>query len=215
MPIAIVIVKGRTLTLLPVHYRVAAFKPAGGRVAGLNPLAGRRGLCGVIFSWRGISCILKYKRVAMLYVKKSFFLVVLLMVGAVLVSADEKVVGRLITASVSGVDTTKLYEPLVNIEQSSILGIQNFTLRLTGKRARDSKQYEFYNESSGDGEGSAANAGDTVIWKRRARNVTVRPLNAYITVSPGKGNTNVIVINYEYRGRKGFGNVVYVIAVEK
>jgi hypothetical protein len=151
----------------------------------------------------------------MLFVKKSFFLAVLFLGGVVLISADEQVIGRLIKASVSGADTTNLYEPLVNIYQSSVLGIQSFTLKLTGKRARDSKQYEFYNENGGDGEGSAANAGDTVIWKRSARNITVTPLNVYMTVSPGKGNTNVIVINYEYRGGKGFGNVAYVIAVEK
>jgi hypothetical protein len=168
-----------------------------------------------VFSRNGISCILKYKGIAMLSAKKGFFLAVLLLGGVVLTFADEQIMGRLIKASVSGVDTTKLYEPLVNINQSSVLGVQSFTLRLTGRRARDSKQYEFYNDSVPDGEGSMANAGNTVIWKRRARNVTVRPLNAYITASAGRGDTNVIVINYEYRGRKGFGNVVYVIAVEK
>jgi hypothetical protein len=151
----------------------------------------------------------------MLSAKKSFFLAVLLVVGAVLISADEQIIGRLIKASVSGVDTTRLYEPLVNMSQGSVLGVQSFTLRLTGKRPRDSKQYEFYNDTAQDGENSLSRAGDTVIWKRRTRNVTVRPLDAYITLSPGKGDTSVIVINYEYRGRRGFGNVVYVIAIEK
>jgi hypothetical protein len=151
----------------------------------------------------------------MLSAKKSFFLAVLLLIGVVLASADEQIIGRLIKASVSGVNTTGLYEPLVNISQSSILGIQSFTLELSGKRARDSKRYEFYNDTAQDGENSFSRAGDTVVWKRRARDVTVRPLDAYITVSPGKGDTNVIMINYEYRGRRGFGNVVYLIAVEK
>jgi hypothetical protein len=151
----------------------------------------------------------------MLSARKNVFLAVLLLGGTVLISADEQVIGRLIKASVSGADTTKLYEPLVRINQSSVLGVRNFTLKLTGKRARDSKQYEFYNDNAYDGGASVLNAGDTVIWKRRSRNVTVRPINAYITVSSGGGDTNVIVINYEYRGGKGFGNVVYVIAIEK
>jgi hypothetical protein len=150
----------------------------------------------------------------MLSARKNVFLAVLLLGGTVLISADEQVIGRLIKASVSGADTTKLYEPLVHISQSSVLDVRSFTLKLTGKRAWDSKQYEFYNDKAGEGGTSVLNAGDTVIWKRRSLNVTVRPLNAYITVSQGGGDTNVIVINYEYRGRKGFGNVVYVIAIE-
>jgi hypothetical protein len=149
--------------------------------------------------------------------KKSFLLVILLSAGAVLVSAEEQIIGRLIKASISGADTTKLYEPLVYIKQSSVLGVQNFTLKLTGIRARDSKQYEFYNDSSNTyaSEVSAANIGDSIIWRRRSRNITVKPLNTYITLSLGNDNTNIIVINYEYRGKKGFGNVVYMIAVEK
>jgi hypothetical protein len=120
------------------------------------------------------------------------------------VFADEQIVGKLIKASLSGVETTKLYEPLVRITQSSVLDVKNFTLRLSGINARNSKQYEFYNDG-----------GSPDIWKRRMRGVSVKPIQAYITVSDGPDNTNVIVINYEYKGRKGFGNAVYVIAVEK
>jgi hypothetical protein len=142
----------------------------------------------------------------MLSTKRVVFLAVLTLGCAVSLFADGQVIGRLVKASVSGVDTTKLYEPLVTISQSSILALRSFTLNLSGVRERDSKLYEFYNDE---------NTGNPVIWRRRTRGVTVRPLNAYITVSPGPDNTNTIVINYEYRGRRGFGNVVYVIATEQ
>lgn len=142
----------------------------------------------------------------MLSTKKIVFLAGLALGCAVSLFADGQVIGRLVKASVSGVDTTKLYEPLVTISQSSILELKSFTLKLSGVRARDSKLYEFYNDET---------TGNPVIWRRRTRGVTVRPLNAYITVNPGADNTNTIVINYEYRGRRGFGNVVYVIATEQ
>ncbi|MDR0408960.1 MAG: hypothetical protein LBH18_00980 [Spirochaetaceae bacterium] len=134
------------------------------------------------------------------------FLAGLILLCSTSLFADEQITGRLIKASLSGVDTTKLYEPLVNITQSSVLGVRSFTLKLSGVNPRNSKQYEFYNDS---------NSGDSSVWKRRMRGVTVRPVDAYITVSDGPNNTNTIVINYEYRGRKGFGNVVYVVTVEK
>jgi hypothetical protein len=137
--------------------------------------------------------------------KKIVFLTGLALGCAVSLFADEQVIGRLVKASISGVDTTKLYEPLVTIGQSSVLDMKRFTLKLSGVRERDSKQYEFYND------GTVQNP---AIWRRRTRGVTVKPLNAYITVSAGSNNTNTIVINYEYRGRKGFGNVVYVIDTE-
>jgi hypothetical protein len=86
------------------------------------------------------------------------------------------------------------------------MGLRNFALRLSGVRARDSKVYEFYNDAAAD---------NPVIWQRRMRNVTVRPGSAYITVNSGTDGINTIVINYEYRGRRGFGNAVYVIAVER
>jgi hypothetical protein len=135
-----------------------------------------------------------------------FLTSVILLCSTSLFAADEQITGRLIKASLSGVDTTKLYEPLVNITQSSVLGVRNFTLKLSGVNPRNSKQYEFYNDSNND---------NPEVWKRRMRNVTVAPVNAYITVSDGQDNTSIIVINYEYRGRKGFGNVVYVIAAAK
>jgi hypothetical protein len=137
---------------------------------------------------------------------KVFFLTSLILVCSVSLFADEQVTGKLIKASLSGVDTTRLYEPLVTITQSSVLGVRNFTLKLSGVNSRNSKQYEFYNDGDSD---------NPDIWKRRMRNVTVKPVNAYITVSNGPDNTNIIVVNYEYRGRKGFGNVVYMIAVAK
>jgi hypothetical protein len=141
----------------------------------------------------------------MLSIKRIVFLAGLALCCVVSLSADEKIMGRLIKASVSGVDTTKLYEPLVTISQSSVLDLKSLTIKLSGIRERDSKLYEFYNDGT---------TGSPVIWRRRTRGVTVRPLNAYITVSAGPDNTNMIVINYEYRGRRGFGNVVYVIATE-
>jgi hypothetical protein len=141
----------------------------------------------------------------MLPKKKAFFLAALAVACSVSLFADEQIKGRLIKSSVSGVDTTKLYEPLVTITQSSVMGLRNFTLRLSGVRAGDSKVYEFYNDSASD---------NPVIWHRRMRNVTVRPGNAYITVNSGSDGLNTIVINYEYRGRRGFGNTVYVINVE-
>ncbi|MDR3357156.1 MAG: hypothetical protein LBO04_08255 [Spirochaetaceae bacterium] len=141
----------------------------------------------------------------MLSTRRNVFLTILALGCAVSLFADEQITGRLVKASVSGTDTTKLYEPLVMISQSSVLDMKSFTLRLSGVRERDSKRYEFYND-----EGTS----NPFVWKRRTRGVTVRPLNAYITVSAGPENTNIIVINYEYRGRKGFGNVVYVIATE-
>lgn len=142
----------------------------------------------------------------MLSTKKIVFLTGLALCCAVSLFADEQIIGRLVKASVSGVDTTKLYEPLVTISQSSVLDLKSLTIRLSGVRARDSKQYEFYNDGTD---------GNPVIWRRRTRGVTVRPLNTYITVNSGPDNTNTIVINYEYRGRRGFGNVVYVIATER
>jgi hypothetical protein len=125
-------------------------------------------------------------------------------VSSVSLIAEERV-GKLIKSSVSGVDTTRLYEPLVKIVQNSVLGVQNLTIMLSGVRARDSKIYEFYNDGK---------KGSPAIWRRRMRNVTVRPGNAYVSVNIGE-DMNTIVINYEYFGRKGFGNAVYVIAVEK
>ena len=142
----------------------------------------------------------------MLSTKRIGFLAGLALCCVVSLFADEKVIGRLLKASVSGADTTKLYEPLVTITQSSVLNMKSFTLKLSGIRERDSKQYEFYNDETAD---------NPVIWRRRTRGVTVRPLNTYITVNAGPDNTNTIVINYEYRGRRGFGNVVYVIATEQ
>ena len=141
----------------------------------------------------------------MLSTKRIIFLAGLALGCAVSLFADEQVIGRLVKASVSGADTTKLYEPLVTITQNSVLNMKSFTLKLSGVRDRDSKLYEFYHDETTD---------NPVIWRRRTRGVTVRPLNAYITVSPGADNTNTIVINYEYRGRRGFGNVVYVITTE-
>jgi hypothetical protein len=118
--------------------------------------------------------------------------------------AEERI-GKLLKASVSGVDTTKRYEPLVMIVQNSVLDVQNLKITLSGVRSRDSKTYEFYNDGT---------TGSPVIWRRRMRNVIVRPGNAYISVNIGE-DVNTIVINYEYFGRRGFGNAVYVIAVEK
>jgi hypothetical protein len=140
--------------------------------------------------------------------RKIIFLIGLVVACSGSLFADEQIIGRLIKASQSGVDTTKRYEPLVAITQTSILGVQNFTLQLSGIRPADSKRYEFYRISEDNG-------GNNVIWKRRTRDVIVTPLNAYITINEGPDNTNTIVLNYEYRGRKGFGNVVYVIAVER
>jgi hypothetical protein len=142
----------------------------------------------------------------MLSTKKIVFLAGLALVCAVSLFADEQITGRLIKASVSGVDTTKLYEPLVTISQGSVVDLKIFTLKLSGIRERDSKLYEFYKDEK---------VNNPVVWQRRTRGVTVRPLNAYITVNAGSDGTNTIVINYEYRGRRGFGNVVYVIATEK
>jgi hypothetical protein len=144
----------------------------------------------------------------MLSIRKIIFLMGLAAACSVSLFADDQIIGRLIKASQSGVDTTKRYEPLVTITQTSILGVQNFTLQLSGIRPPDSKRYEFYRISEDNGD-------NNVIWKRRTRDVTVTPLNAYITINEGQDNTSTIVLNYEYRGRKGFGNVVYVIAVER
>jgi hypothetical protein len=126
-------------------------------------------------------------------------------VSSVSLFAEEKIVGRLVKSSVSGMETTWLYEPLVTIVQDSVLGVKNLTVMLSGIRARDSKIYEFYNDGAN---------GNPVIWRRRMRNVTVRPGSAYVSVNIGE-DVNTIVINYEYFGRRGFGNAVYVIAVEK
>jgi hypothetical protein len=126
-------------------------------------------------------------------------------IGSVSLVAEERIVGRLVKSSVSGIETTHLYEPLVTIVQDSVLGVQNLTIMLSGIRVRDSKVYEFYNDGANN---------SPVIWRRRMRNVTVKPGRAYVSVNIGE-NMNTIVINYEYFGRRGFGNAVYVIAVEK
>jgi hypothetical protein len=136
---------------------------------------------------------------------KKMLLLTLIIVSSVSLFGEERVLGRLIKSSVSGVDTTGLYEPLVTIVRDSVLGVQNLSIGLSGVRPRDSKIYEFYNDSKQD---------NPVVWRRRMRNVIVRPGNAYISVNIGE-DVNTIVINYEYFGRRGFGNTVYVIAVEK
>jgi hypothetical protein len=136
--------------------------------------------------------------------RKALLLAGIVFASSVSLFAEERV-GRLVKASVSGVETTRLYEPLVTIVQNSVLGVQNLTIMLSGVRARDSKIYEFYNDGT---------TGSPVIWRRRMRNVTVRPGSAYVSVNIGEG-MNTIVVNYEYFGRRGFGNAVYVIAVEK
>jgi hypothetical protein len=137
---------------------------------------------------------------------KIYALTLLWLVLPVSVFAETRVLGKLVKSSVSGVDTTKLYEPIVTITQNSVLGVQSLVLELSGVRSRDSKKYEFYNDGK--------NAG-SIIWKRRIRGVLVRPIGVYITFSEGLNNENTLFINYEYSGRRGFGNVVYVIALEK
>jgi hypothetical protein len=141
----------------------------------------------------------------MLSFKKMLLLTVIVIVSSVSLFGAERVLGRLVKSSVSGVDTTRLYEPLVTIVRDSVMGVQNLSIRLSGVRPRDSKIYEFYNDSTQD---------NPVVWRRRMRNVTVRPGNAYISVNIGE-DVNTIIVNYEYFGRRGFGNAVYVIAVEK
>ncbi|MDR0383506.1 MAG: hypothetical protein LBH50_05915 [Spirochaetaceae bacterium] len=141
----------------------------------------------------------------MLSIRKTLLLTAIMFACSFSLFGEERVVGRLVKSSVSGVDTTRLYEPLVTIVRDSVLGVQNLSIRLSGVRPRDSKVYEFYNDSAKD---------NPAIWRRRRRNVTVRPGNAYISVNIGE-DVNTIVVNYEYFGRRGFGNAVYVIAVEK
>ncbi|GHV83386.1 hypothetical protein AGMMS50212_07260 [Spirochaetia bacterium] len=116
-----------------------------------------------------------------------------------------KLKGKLVKAYYRGADTTKLYESLVTITQIEISGVRYITLDLAGVRPRNSVHYEFYNDNFEK---------TPIVWKRRMRNVVVKPVNIFITLTEEK-DQSTLLINYDFRDSKGYGAVSYIIALEK
>jgi hypothetical protein len=135
---------------------------------------------------------------------KVVFCFIFIFLDAVLFAQSE-IKGRLIKASRNGVDITKTFEPVVSVEQDKVMDVRTIKLRLEGQNSRDSKVYEFYNDGTENG---------GITWKRRLRGVVVQPLAVYITTAES-GDANYLYINYEYRDKKGFGSVDYIIAIQK
>ncbi|GHV22748.1 hypothetical protein FACS189494_09990 [Spirochaetia bacterium] len=139
--------------------------------------------------------------------KKGLFLLILggiLLVCAAPVFSQSVVKGRLVRATRSGVVTTSIYDPIVTIRQSETLGVRTLVLELTGVRSANSKRYEFYSD------GKQINP---VLWRRRERGIVVKPYSVFITLTEGEGGTNTLLINYDYKEKKGYGAVSYIISI--
>lgn len=134
----------------------------------------------------------------------AFFLIVFsLAAGSVFGETDIK--GRLLKATRNGANITGAFEPIVTIYQDVVSGVRTIKIHLSGERPRDSKIYEFYHDGT---------TGSPIIWKRRMRGVVVQPIAVYITTTEQEDGSSLLYFNYEYRERKGFGSVDYIIEVK-
>ena len=141
----------------------------------------------------------------MIFTKRMLFFGVVFSLAIGSVFGETEIKGRLLKATRNGTNITGSFEPIVSIFQDAISGVRSIKIHLSGSRPRDSKIYEFYHDGT---------TGSPIIWKRRMRGVLVQPIAVYITTTELEDGSNLLYFNYEYREKKGFGSVDYIIEVK-
>ena len=141
----------------------------------------------------------------MIFTKKIAVFLVVFSLAAGSVFGETEIKGRLLKATRNGTNITAVFEPIVSIYQDIISGVRTIKIQLSGVRAWDSKTYEFYHDGT---------TGSPIIWKRRMRGVVVQPIAVYITTSEQEDGSSLLYINYEYREKKGFGSVDFIVEVK-